>query len=114
MPNQQVPGYQGGFVRGGMGGGVPGQDLVRQLQQQLMQAQMYGANPMVLGDLQLKLQNAMQDQQRQQMMGYAQQMRSVQGLGGVGSSAGRPRTDPWLQMMLAAQYGMGGGGGLVG
>ena len=113
MPNQPVPGYQGGFVRGGFGGGVPGQDLVRQLQQQLMQAQMMGANPMVIGDLQLKLQNAMQDQQRSNQMNYMQALRRNTTAGPVGR-AYSSGIDPWVSAMLGLQYGVGGGNSTVG
>jgi hypothetical protein len=79
-----------------------------------MQAQMQGANPMVLGDLQLKLQNAMQDQQRSNQMGYMQDVRRFTGGGSVGKAGyGGPRgpqIDPWIQAMLGLQYGVGGGG----
>jgi hypothetical protein len=97
---------------------------VDELMQRLMQAQASGANPMVLNDLQMQIQQAQRGMQDWQQQQYAQQMSQMarpSGAGSVGGlgRGGRPgqtqaQQDPYLQMMLMNQLGMGGGMGPLG
>jgi hypothetical protein len=100
--------------------GRPGQDEIRQLEEQLMRAQMMGGNPMEIGQLQLRLQNAQrdfgmaqEDYGQRQRQGYLEEMQGAAGRGpgiGGGSGGGALQQDPFLAALIANQYGQGGGG----
>jgi hypothetical protein len=112
---------------GGMGGyGAQHGELqgaINNIQQQLMMAQINGANPRVIAGLQMQLQEAQQAMQMAGMQAmYSHQMNRPQpGLGSVGSGrpGGRPgptdarQQQDWsaTMQMLSQLFGQGGGGG---
>ena len=90
------------------------QGAIDDLMLQLQFAQMQGANPMVLADLQMQLQQAQRGMGEWQNEAYANQMGKYTqaGPGPVGSN--RPgmsqlQKNPFLEMLLMGQLGMGGG-----
>jgi len=90
------------------------QSKIDELMQQLQFAQMQGQNPMQMADLQMQLQQAQQGMRDWQNQQYGQQMGQMtqQGPGPVGSN--RPgmsqlQKNPFLEMLLMGQLGMGGG-----
>ena len=91
---------------------------VRDIENQLMQAQMSGANPMEIGQLQLQLQRAQEDEANWERTQYLQEMQRVgTPRQGIGSGMGAPSSsafqqDPFLAQLIAQQYGQGGGGGI--
>ena len=127
-PQQGGGGIQAGQQIGpgmfrGLTPGQPNDDMIRQFEQQLMQAQMMGASPMEIGQLQLQLQNAQRDfgqaqqgYENRQRQGYLEEMQRAgpQGPGGIGGAPGSSglQQNPFLAALIANQYGQGGGGGI--
>ena len=126
QPRQAGPQMGGPPQQGGMSGGGPDPMMMAQfrqsqynpasqvdaLRQDLMRAQTMGADPMTIGRLQQELQLAERKVQEffAQKMG---QMSQQQGPGAIGGRAGgmsQRDQNPYLQMLLQAQLGMGGGG----
>jgi len=90
------------------------QSKIDELMQQLQFAQIQGQNPMQMADLQMQLQQAQQGMGEWQNEAYANQMAKYTqaGPGPVGSN--RPgmsqlQKNPFLEMLLMGQLGMGGG-----
>ena len=90
------------------------QGAIDDLMLQLQFAQMQGKSPMVIADLQMQLQQAQRGMGEWQNSEYANQMAKYTqaGPGPVGSN--RPgmsqlQQNPWLEMLLMGQLGMGGG-----
>lgn len=106
----------GGASQGMYAGKQKYQGAIDDLMRQLQFAQIQGANPMVIADLQMQLQQQQRSFGEWQNSEYANQMGqySQQGLGAVGGGPG-PRSqiqqNPFLQMLLLSSLGMGGGGG---
>ena len=113
---------------GGGGGGGPDPMQMSQWRQQsfnpqegvdnammdLRRAQMMGADPMVLARLEQTANQAQQGYDQWQQRQYAQGMSdmSQRGPGPVGGGRGQSQLEqnPYLQMLLQSQLGMGGGG----
>ena len=92
------------------------QGAIDGLMQQLQFAQIQGANPMVLADLQMQLQQAQRAFGEWQNEQYATQMGQMSrpGAPAVGGGPGAPsqlQQNPYLQMLLLGSLGMGGGSG---
>jgi len=90
------------------------QGAIDDLMMQLQFAQMQGQNPMQIADLQMQLQQAQRGMGEWQNEAYANQMAKYTqaGPGPVGSN--RPgmsqlQKNPFLEMLLMGQLGMGGG-----
>lgn len=96
--NQQRDNYQGKI-----------DDLMRQLQF----GQLQGMNPMQMADLQMQMRGAQRDMGNWQNQQYGQQMAQMTqpGAGSVGGSPGHSQMqrNPYLEMLLMGQLGMGGG-----
>ena len=97
---------------------------IDEMRQQLMQAQMMGANPMEIGQLQMQLQVAERELFQGRRQEYARGMGDLTrqdigtsiGTGGRGGRGGSSQIDrnPYLQMLLQSQLGMGNPGGAGG
>jgi hypothetical protein len=94
------------------------QGAIDQIQQQLMQAQMTGANPMVIADLQAQLQGAQRAFQEAGLRAQADLRGNMPqagptGIGGVANPYDAGRMQDWTNQMQLLQglWGMGGGGG---
>ena len=93
------------------------QSAIDDLMLQLQFAQMQGKNPMVIADLQMQLQQAQRGMGEWQNQMYGEQMAkySQPGPRGVGQNAPAPpgqsqlQKNPFLEMLLMGQLGMGGG-----
>jgi hypothetical protein len=84
--------------------------------QDLQRAQIMGADPMVIARLQQAAEQAQRGMQQWQQRQYAQGMGEMTQAGppGIGGAPGNPsqlQQNPYLQMLLQSQLGMGGGGG---
>ena len=113
MGQMLTPGSSGPDYGSAMQGG---QARVDQAMMDLRRAQMMGADPMVLARLEQEAQGTQRDFGNMQQQAYATQMgqMSQRGPGAIGQSGPgqSPREqNPYLQMLLQSQLGMGGGGG---
>ena len=110
-PGSSGPDY-GSAMRGG-------QSRVDQAMMDLQRARMMGADPMVLARLEQEAQGMQRDFGNMQQQAYATQMgqMSQRGPGAIGQSgqgASQLEQNPYLQMLLQSQLGMGGGGSNAG
>ena len=107
-----TPGSSGPDYRSAIQGG---QARVDQAMMDLERAQIMGADPMVLARLRQEAQGLQRDFANMQQQAYATQMgqMSQRGPGGLGGGRGQTQMEqnPYLQMLLQSQLGMGGGGG---
>jgi hypothetical protein len=80
----------------------------------LRRAQIMGADPMVIARLEQEANQAQRGFEQWQQRQYAEGMgqMSQRGPGGIGGGQGQSQLDqnPYLQMLLQSQLGMGGGG----
>ena len=107
-PGSSGPDY-GSAMRGG-------QSRVDQAMMDLQRARMMGADPMVLARLEQEAQGMQRDFGNMQQQAYATQMgqMSQRGPGAIGQSGqgvSQLEQNPYLQMLLQSQLGMGGGRG---
>ena len=126
MGGPPQPTFATGNIAGRQQGGAQRERLqgeIDQIQQQLTQAQISGANPQVIAQLQAQLQGAQRAYQEagMQAMFSMQQGRpqpgprglSSRGGGGAPSQYDAQRMDSWQNQMqlLMGLWGLGGGGG---
>jgi len=81
----------------------------------LQRARLSGANPMQLAELEQAAMQAQRGMEQWQQQQYAQGMSdmSQRGPGNIGGGRGQTQREqnPYLQMLLQSELGMGGGGG---
>jgi hypothetical protein len=137
QPRQAMPAQGGPAGQQSIGPGMfginakPDDTAIRAAEQALMQAQMSGADPMQIGQMQMNLQNLQRDYQtsmgnygQNQQRNYLEGMQGLTQPSGAGSIGGWGQTsggqsqaqqDPVLAQLLGNQYGQGfssGGGGV--
>ena len=91
------------------------QQAVDEANMALRQAQISGANPMMLAQLEQAAMQAQRGMEQWQQQQYATQMGqlSQRGPGDIGGGRGQSQLEqnPYLQMLMQANLGMGGGRG---